>query len=199
MAKLSTDSLERALQLLGERLELQSSQPFGLVVSGGSALLALNLIQRSTRDVDVLGRYFSDKEVIVDPRPLPDELLAAAKDVQRALSLPENWLNTGPSDQLKTGVPDGFDSRLVRKDYGLCLTVYYVSRFDQIHFKLYAACDQGPGKHLMDLLELKPTEGEILTASRWVLQQDDSPGFRGQYLDMLKQLGYERIISQLTF
>ena len=198
MPRLSTDSLEQALRLLGERLELQSSKPFGLVVSGGSALLALNLIQRSTQDVDVLGRYLSDKEPIVDPRPLPDELLAAAKDVQTALNLPENWLNTGPSDQLKTGVPDGFRNRLTRKDYGLCLTVYYASRFDQIHFKLYAACDQGPGKHLTDLLELKPMEDEVLSASRWVLQQDDSQGFRVQYLDMLRQLGYERIIYQLS-
>lgn len=197
MSKLGTDNLTQALTLLGQRIELSEAARIELVVCGGSALLALGLVRRSTRDIDVLGRIDSDNGSIISANPLPAYLLQAAEDVRMALHLPENWINAGPTDQLKTGLPEGFASRLVRKDYGSRLTVFFASRYDQIYFKLYAACDQGPGKHVSDLQELKPMEEEMLAASKWVLQQDDSEGFRIVYLDMLKQLGYERIIGQL--
>jgi hypothetical protein len=52
----------------------------------------------------------------------------------------------GPTELLRFGLPDGFVDRLQRRDFGEGLVVYLASRYDQIHFKLYAAVDQGPGK-----------------------------------------------------
>lgn len=193
MKSLSDQNIDQALHLLGKRLELADAPRLELVVCGGLGLLALGLIRRSTQDLDVLGRFDEIFPGVVDMRPLPDYLLQAAEDVRAALDLPQNWINAGPADQLQAGLPEGFASRLVRKDYGSKLTLYFAGRFDQIHFKLYAACDQGPGKHVQDLMALKPTTEEIATASQWVLQQDDSSEFRSTYLDMLRKLGYGNI------
>jgi hypothetical protein len=62
--------------------------------------------------------------------------------VARDFSLPAEWLNSGPTGLLEFGLPDGFADRLQRRDYGEGLVVYLASRYDQIHFKLYAAVDQ---------------------------------------------------------
>jgi hypothetical protein len=37
-------------------------------------------------------------------------------------------------------------SRLVTRYYGTALVVHFASRFDQIHFKLFAMVDQGGGR-----------------------------------------------------
>ena len=58
---------------------------------------------------------------------------------------------TGPADLLKYGLPEGFKERLQTKIYGQELTVHYISRVDQIHFKVYASVDSGPGRHVDDL------------------------------------------------
>ncbi len=72
-----------------------------------------------------------------------------------------------------------------------------MGRWDQIHFKLFAAEDGGPGRHLNDLLALRPTEAELLAAARWALTQDASEGFAWVLKDMLRQMGYEHLAGQL--
>ena len=57
------------------------------------------------------------------------------------------------------------------------LTVLFASRYDQIHFKLYATVDQGAGKHLDDLERLAPTHYELLAAARWSRTHDPSDGY----------------------
>ena len=54
------------------------------------------------------------------------------------------------------------------------MTVYFIGRLDQIHFKLYAAADQRDGTHLADLRALKPTDEELETAARWAMTHDVS-------------------------
>ena len=81
-----------------------------LVVIGGSALLAIGLISRPTRDVDVVALLAG--QTLVDPRPFPAELIAARDRVARDFGLPENWLNAAPADLLDFGLPDGFVERL---------------------------------------------------------------------------------------
>jgi hypothetical protein len=88
--------LDQALSLLAGRLGLAQSEPVRLVVCGGSALIAMGLRQRTTRDVDVVA-LLSTAHELVNPDPLPDFLLTAAEQVARDLGLPAGWLNNGPS------------------------------------------------------------------------------------------------------
>jgi len=112
--------------------------------------------------------------------------------VAEDFDLPESWLNAAPSRLLDFGLPVGFAERLQRRDYGPALTVWLASRFDQIHFKLYALADQAPGsKHDLDLRALEPTGGELLAASRWAITHDPSEGFRQELLRVLAYLGVE--------
>ena len=54
---LNQDNLDNILQLFGERLTLVSPEKnWDLVVCGGAALAVLNLVQRTTKDIDVIGQ-----------------------------------------------------------------------------------------------------------------------------------------------
>jgi hypothetical protein len=162
-----------------------------LVVIGGSALLAVGLISRPTRDVDIVALLA--EQTLIDPRPLPPELISARDRVARDFGLPENWLNASPAGLLDFGLPESFVERLERRDYGASLIVHFASRFDQIHFKLYAMADQGAGKHEADLRALSPTRAELLTAACWTRTHDPSEGFREQLLAALAYLGVEDV------
>jgi hypothetical protein len=116
--------------------------------------------------------------------------LEAARDrVARDFSLPADWLNPGPTDLLEFGLPEGLIGRLERRDYGDSLTVYFASRYDQIHFKLYALVVQGPGKHEADLRDLSPTEEELLAAARWSRSHDPSQGYEQVLREVLTHMG----------
>ncbi|MBU2574669.1 MAG: hypothetical protein KKH28_11395 [Elusimicrobia bacterium] len=60
-----------------------------------------------------------------------------------------------------------------------------------------AAADTGPGKHVNDLLALKPAEREIEAAAKWVLAQDVSAHFRFILKDMLQKLGYGKVSDRI--
>jgi hypothetical protein len=82
--------------------------------------------------------------------------------------------------------------------YGPLLTAYYISRLDQIHFKLFAAVDRGPGDyHVSDLMALNPTPAEMLSAARWVSGQDASPEFGALLRDFLSQKSYQDVASKI--
>jgi len=186
MDVLDQGSTHELLAALAEQLAARGARA-EIVVIGGSALLAVGLISRPTRDVDVVALLVD--RTLVDPRPLPVELVAARDRVARDFGLPENWLNPGPADLLDFGLPEGFVERLERRDYGDSLTVHFASRIDQIHFKLYAMADQGAGKHEADLRALSPTRAELIAAARWTRTHDPSEGFREQLVGALSYLG----------
>jgi hypothetical protein len=178
------------LSALSEQLALRGSR-VELVVIGGSALLAVGLTVRTTRDVDVVALRSGD--TLVRPQPFPDALVDARDRVARDFDLPEGWLNAGPADLLDFGLPAGFLERLERREYGDALVVYFASRFDQIHFKLYAMADQTAGKHESDLVALEPTRDELIVAARWTRTHDPSEGFREQLVAALAYLGVEDV------
>src|ERR1700761_8115849 len=130
-------ALADQLQALGSSVEI--------VVIGGSALTALGLVRRATRDVDLLA--IADNGELRLAEPLPQALLAARAAVAADFGLAENWLNAGPTDLLKWGLPEGFANRMVTRSYGTALVVHFASRLDQVHFKLFAMVDQGGGRH----------------------------------------------------
>ncbi len=70
---LAYEQFEEAFKLLNGRLALAGAPSYRLVVCGGTALLAMGLARRVTRDVDIVA--LADNEgVLVDPAPLPEPL-----------------------------------------------------------------------------------------------------------------------------
>ena len=152
--KQALEALEEQLRVQGERLEL--------VVGGGAALIALGLVERATRDVDVVA--LRSGEGLAPADPLPEPLASAAATVARDLGLPRDWLNPGPTELLDFGLPEGF---------------------------LYAMVDQAGGRHEQDLRGLKPSAEELLAAGRWTRTHDPSPAFRDQLALALERLGIQ--------
>ena len=194
------EKIEEALKLLDGRLTLNQSGHYSLVICGGAALNAMHLIQRTTKDVDIVALMDSSNQ-LVDPAPLPEELLVAAKEVADTLNFPQDWLNNGPSSGegglFRLGLPDGFKGRLIRNYQGENLTVYFVSRLDQIHFKLYAAIDQLGSYHASDLKQLSPSDDELLQAVRWTTTHDPSEGFQVATKLFLREFGYEQLADKI--
>jgi hypothetical protein len=183
----TADAAHELLEALGEQL-LAAGANFDLVVIGGSALLARGLVDRATRDVDVVA--LASPEGLRSAVALPPELVAAAERVARDFEVPNDWLNSGPAKLLRFGLPSGFEDRWETRTYGNALRVRWASRFDQIHFKLYAAVDR-TGKHLRDLEALRPTSDELIAAARWSRQHDPSEGFLSALIEALKYFGVE--------
>jgi hypothetical protein len=189
MTDISIDSVQATddlLRALGEQLAAQR-ESFTIAVVGGSALLALELVSRATRDVDVLA--IVDGEELTSAQPLPAALAGAAHTVARDFGLSEDWLNPGPTSLLDLGLPEGFFERAQHRHYGRGLAVLFASRVDQIHLKLYATVDQGAGKHLNDLQALAPTERELLDAAHWSQTHDPSDGYRRVLANVLAHFG----------
>jgi hypothetical protein len=144
MKLIAPDIINDILEGLDRQVGVHGGMPLGLVVCGGTALSALGLVMRTTRDMDVLGLVSETQNgvTIQSIKEFPEWLVEAADKVRRDFDLPERWLNLGPASQVESGLPEGFTKRLVKKVYGQYLTVYFISRIDQIHFKLYASVDQ---------------------------------------------------------
>jgi hypothetical protein len=182
------ETLGVLLNALSEQLGALGSHA-EIVVIGGSALTALGLVQRATRDVDLLA--IADKGELRLAEPLPDALLFARAAVARDFDLDENWLNAGPTDLIKWGLPDGFMSRVVTRQYGQALVAHFAGRLDQIHFKLFAMVDQGGGRHETDLRALNPNARELIAAARWSITQDPSPAYKAVLVEVLRYLGVD--------
>lgn len=196
MKPLSATNLDQVLAALAGFLEDARAPRESFVVIGGSALISLGLISRTTRDVDIMAGVDAERG-LVDPRPLSAALRAAAEGVAREMQLDPHWLNTGPADQVLAGLPEGFLGRLVRRDYGPALTIYLPDRFDLIHLKLFASLDQGRGRHTADLAALNPTKDELLSAARWVLTQDSGEVFPTIVRTALTDLGHGDVAARL--
>ena len=191
-------SLEETFQSLQFRLADNGAEPVGLVVCGGSALIVMGLVSRTTKDVDVLA--LRQEEVLVSPAPLPRSLIQAVGEVAEDLNLPPDWLNNGPSQGegglFQLGLPTGFETRLHKKVYGDRLTVHFAGRVDQVHFKLYAAVDRG-GHHITDLYELAPSHKELLQAARWSMTHDTSEAFAEMLKRLLRSIGHGAVAGDL--
>ena len=173
--------IERALHALGEILAPEGID-IGVVVLGGAALNLLGIVERTTRDVDVLAISYSTADLqqlsLQAPEPLPEPLKSAILRVARDFGLPEDWVDTTMGAQWKTGLPPGLKRRLHWRRFG-GLLVGLVDRYDLIFFKLYAAADSGgtSSVHYQDLIALRPTSKELEEASKWIRGQDPSAGF----------------------
>lgn len=198
----NAQDVQGALQRLGKRLLYDCADQISLVVCGGSALNVLNIASRTTRDVDVLATVEETRKGIRlrHDQPLPKDFLDVVAEVGRDLGLEKDWLNMGPRDVLEVyGAPRGMTERWERREYGPSLTVYFVSRLDQVHLKLLAAADpKAEPRHLEDLVNrIKPTAGEVRAAVAWLLDRKTSPGFRRNIRHAVEALGYDNICHDI--
>ena len=125
-----------------------------LYICGGAALIALKIVARTTRDVDV-----------IKPE-IDSDLMDAAKIVANKHGLDENWLNNAPyelADMLPKGWMSECDS--VFKDSSL--EIRALGRLNLLRTKLFAACDRIDD--LDDMVALNPSDTEIEEAEKWVL------------------------------
>jgi hypothetical protein len=198
MGQVEPQIIDEIFKALDRQIKVFEGSTLGLVICGGTALAALGLVLRTTKDVDVLGRVLETEDGLIIQKitEFPRWLIEAAEKVRRDFDLPENWLNLGPASQVESGLPEGFEERLVRRQYGKYLTIYFISRIDQIHFKLYAAVDRDE-YHVQDLNALKPTKDELERAAKWVITQDVSDVFKSLLKDFLEVQGYGAIAERI--
>lgn len=191
--------IEEVLNALAEQLEVEGMKSLEMVVCGGAALNVLGYVYRTTKDVDVVALVNKDIEgaiSLIKASPLMPQLVEAAKRVQRDFNLPDNWLNAGPASAMDLGLPEGLMDRVETHTYGKNLTVHFLERYDQIHFKLYAAVDQ-VGKHFDDLMALKPTADELEVAARWSMTHDVSETYKLVLKDFLGKIGHKDVAERL--
>ena len=189
--------ITEALNRLGRHL-VQSGvlDEYNIVVCGGAALVYLEIIDRPTKDLDVLTLLAKgpDGKLAIDPRPeLPEEIQLAAAVVAREFRLAPDWLNTGPSPLRRTtGFPAGFLERVRAQQFGPALRVHFLGRQDALALKLFAALDkQGGSRHLKDIEALRPSRKEIAFAVSWLLNRPTSPQFRSALEKMVRALGFK--------
>lgn len=198
MENIAPKILDEVFMALDIEIEVRKGSPIELVICGGAALIALGLASRTTKDVDVLGSAEGTTEGVIVRRmyKFPVWLEESAEAVKTNFQLKGKWFNLGPASQLDTGMPEGFERRLIMKKYGSLLTLYFIGRLDQIHLKLYASLDRG-GYHVDDLWALEPTEEELDLAASWVQTQDVSEPFRLMLKDFLERFGHGNIAERI--
>lgn len=130
-----------------------------LIVCGGAALIVSGIIERQTRDMDVLA-------------PEIDGVLSRIADsLESEFGLGPNWLNNGPASLIKDLSP-GWRERTDELYVGSNLQVRALGRIDLLATKLYAFCDREDD--FSDVLQLKPTRNELEQLKPWVLRRDAS-------------------------
>jgi hypothetical protein len=190
MHGMARNDLEQALSALGANLDARGLR-FDVVLVGGANLLLRGVIERPTRDGDLLGQRLDSGDVVAMDE-LPPDLARAVADVALAYGLAPDWLNTGPASLVALGLPPGFASRLSCRTFG-GLSIWSAGRYDMVCFKLYAAADHWPSqdRHLADLMAMRPTREELVSAARWARTHDPSPAFRSMLVGVLATLGVE--------
>lgn len=148
------EAFDRHLLGLGLRFE-------GVVI-GGSALGLMGIIQRPTRDFDILVPELSPA------------IASAARDFAKAqrtagVDLQDDWLNNGPM-QLGEVLPAGWRERVQRIFDGHALVLSTLGRSDLLKSKLFALCDRGTD--LPDCIALAPTAEELAACLPWLELQD---------------------------
>ncbi|HQW30617.1 MAG TPA: hypothetical protein PK529_15600 [Verrucomicrobiales bacterium] len=170
---MGSERLESLLKLLGGLMDAEGTPDLRLVVSGGAALIAERVIERSTADVDV----FAQRELegdIIPGNPLPGWFVDLVQRVAMIEELPRNWINADTSL-----VINGFE--MLPKDclrdleeisFGSRLRISFLKRGSQIYLKAYAIIGRDEPRDSSDFRALQPTLEEITNAVDWMLERD---------------------------
>lgn len=200
MEGLDQNIVHESLALLGELLAERRVRPLHLVVSGGSALLAAEIVSRTTHDVDVIAMRAEVDGDVIDAHPLPEFLKECAREVAEEKNLRTNWLNAATAllmIDLRRFPPD-FLGDLIERSYGDWLRVSFIGRSGQIYLKFYAAVARSEARDLGDLRALAPDAKEAERTARWLIDEEvistaQIPGL----LDLLRNLEHHDLVSQI--
>lgn len=184
--------LHPLLVALAEALSLLGSEPLDLVICGGAAMKLHGLTQRPTIDVDVVA-FWPKAEGLRLARPFPPLLEEAKAQVAGLYGLPLDWLNPGPTDLLRWGLPEGCEARFTTMELGPCLRLHLMAPEDLVALKLFAYADSRSARHRQDLEALAPDLEAWRKAWRWVRQQDDSEAFLLVLRDAARRLGLQEL------
>lgn len=149
-----------------------------LVIIGGAALALLGVIDRPTRDCDVL-------------EPLVDVVLAdharrfAAVRSAAGHPLAVDWLNHGPSSLVQV-LPVGWRDRIDVLFTGQALTLRTLGHRDLLATKLWALCDRGTD--LADCRAMGPTADDLIALRPWLADQDMYPHWQAHVDAVLADL-----------
>lgn len=145
-----------------------------LVIYGGAALIAANILERVTFGVDVF-------------QPQLDSLLCEGiKAVGAKYQLGEQWMNsTGRA--FVTELPANWQSRVRLLYQGKYLTLKILGRTDLIFTKLLAELDRG--EDLRDIVALKPTPEEASLAGSALLGLEDTAAWKAKVRKLVKTFG----------
>jgi len=159
--------LDAALEARGERLHRE------LVIYGGAALIALNIPDRATVDIDVF-------------EPTLDlVLISTIKELAQKNMFDEHWINsTGLA--FKHEMPKGWKQRTVIVFKGRFLSVKMLGRIDLIFTKILAELDRG--EDLQDLIKLKPTQSEINSLRPHLCKLESGLAWQTKIEDLLQLL-----------
>jgi hypothetical protein len=130
------------------------------VAIGGTALVVLDIIQRSTIDVDLL------------ERDIPEGIAEAARNFATLHGLSENWFNAGPVDIIRS-LPHNWRADLEPLFTGDSLILKTLSRINLIRTKFWAMCDRM--RDIDDLVAMNPSLEEIEMSVQWVKPLDANP------------------------
>ncbi len=189
----NTQQIHKLLQALGEKMDFHQTCPVGLVVCGGAAMNVIGVLRRPTKDIDVvaLGQE-RENSIELKEADLPKEIRECAWEIADDFGLTKGWLNTGPRELFKKGLPEGIEKRLKEEQFGSRLCLYWLGREDLICLKLYAAASRSgrQQQHIQDLDMLRPNGSELEKALDWTLKQDDSEEFKEALRRLLCDMGH---------
>jgi len=194
------------LRELNDALAIEGAEPVDWIICGGTALGLLGLVQRPTRDVDVISGWNSATLQIIQidcfPPAVERAIVRAAEAHPELQSSGISWVNLGPKGLLDFGLPPGCTGRLTPRIIGTHLTLRLPDRRDLIAFKLFAAADASHGRqavHKSDLQALDPNEEELRFAIDWVITiPDPNHQLRTELREFLQELGREDLAYYIT-
>ena len=174
------EEIEAALGELGRQMALRDASHLTILCCGAAALCAVDVLTRSTLDVDAVGAVNSGDQV-VPIEAFSKETSAAIAATAQKLGLTDDWFNLEASAILRRGLPEGAARRSGKheKTFGPCLTVRFMDRLDLVALKMFAAIDPAKGRrHLEDLVAIDPSRDEIRHGLKWMCAWQSSAQFK---------------------
>lgn len=154
------------------------------IVTGGAAMALLGILQRETRDCDLIEPELS--EAVREA----SQVFAAMIREQGSI-LRDDWLNNGPSS-LAPLLPEGWRTRLQPIFQGKALRLCSLGRPELLLAKIWALCDRG--LDLLDCVALAPSPEELREATAWISIQDLNPDWpshvQATMQDLAQRLGH---------
>ena len=166
---------------------------------GQDDAVALLMALASPEDVDVLGNWDSQQGTIQCIGEFDEgirECIEKVASEHHGLDVKKGWVNLGPSDIARRGLPVGFEERATRMEFGEKgnLVLHLLGRQDLLSLKLCAASDDlGPRQnvHITDLKTLSPRYEEIEVALEWLKGRSDYYEKQPALESVVEELGYD--------